>query len=154
MANHRWLWFIYKYIPSISCHGRWLMSKLLWFWDTTTIYMPYGALFRSICKCPISLLNDLWLTTTSEQQTDAFYGRNCIIWMLVHTYSHGPNETSQNSDQNKPLILAIYSSSDREVSTGYLVSKTLTVSIDYSSLEEASSRVTFYQISLNSIWTW
>ena len=71
----------------------------------------------------------------------------------MHTYSHGPNETSQNSDQNKPLILVIYSSSDREVSTGYLVSKTLTVSIDYSSLEEASSRVTFYQISLNSILT-
>ena len=55
------------------------------------------------------------------------------------------------TDQNKPLILVIYSSSDREVSTGYLVSKTLTVSIDYSSLEEASSRVTFYQIYLNSI---
>ena len=69
----------------------------------------------------------------------------------MHTYSHGPNETSQNSDKKTPLILVIYSSSDREVSTGYLVIKTLTVSIDYSSLEEASSRVTFYQISLNSI---
>ena len=46
-------------------------------------YMPYGALFRSICKCPISLLNDLWISHYVRTTN------GCVLWEELYHMDAG-----------------------------------------------------------------